>query len=91
MIAADFFTVETVSPWPSASSAPPVPECLDWLLILGKTSSRAGACGFMAHYNRHGPHRSRNLTPPNPKNHNVPRRKTRLVHTSSNGSIASVT
>jgi putative transposase len=42
-------------------------ECLDWLLILGRRHLEQVLRVFVAHYNGHRPHRSLNLTPPDPK------------------------
>jgi putative transposase len=42
-------------------------ECLDWLLILSRRHLEQVLRVFVAHYNGHRPHRSLNLTPPDPK------------------------
>jgi putative transposase len=41
-------------------------ECLDWLLILNRRQLTRVLPVFVQHYNSHRPHRSLNLTPPNP-------------------------
>jgi len=41
-------------------------ECLDWLLILNRRHLERLPRGFVDHYNDHRPHRSLNLTPPDP-------------------------
>ena len=40
-------------------------ECLDWLLILNTGHLERALAVFVDHYNRHRPHRSLNLEPPN--------------------------
>ena len=42
-------------------------ECLDWLLILNRRHLERVLRVFVHHYNSHRPHRSLNLTPPDPK------------------------
>ncbi len=42
-------------------------ECLDWLLILSRRHLERVLGVFVAHYNGHRPHRSLNLTPPEPR------------------------
>ena len=42
-------------------------ECLDWLLILNRRHLERVLRVFVRHYNGHRPHRSLNLTPPDPK------------------------
>ena len=39
-------------------------ECTDRMLILGRRHLRAVLAEYVAHYNRHRPHRARNLRPP---------------------------
>ena len=39
-------------------------ECLDWLLIRGRTSSRACPAEFVEHYNKERPHRGIDLEVP---------------------------
>jgi putative transposase len=39
-------------------------ECTDRLLIAGPRHLRAVLDEYVAHYNRHRPHRARNLRPP---------------------------
>lgn len=51
---------------PSASSAPPRAECLDWLLIVNRRHLERVLRVFVGHYNSHRPHRSLNLAPPEP-------------------------
>lgn len=41
-------------------------ECLDWLLIVNRRHLEKVLRVFVHHYNGHRPHRSLNLTPPNP-------------------------
>jgi putative transposase len=41
-------------------------ECLDWLLILNRPHLERVLRIFVHHYNSHRPHRSLDLTPPNP-------------------------
>jgi putative transposase len=41
-------------------------ECLDWLLILNRRHLDRVLRVFVKHYNSHRPHRSLNLTPPDP-------------------------
>jgi transposase InsO family protein len=40
-------------------------ECLDWLLIANTRYLERALTGFVDHYNRHRPHRSLELAPPN--------------------------
>ncbi len=40
-------------------------ECLDWLLILNTRHLERTLTVFVDHYNRHRPHRSLDLVPPN--------------------------
>jgi putative transposase len=40
-------------------------ECLDWLLIGGVDHLERALTVFIEHYNRHRPHRSLELAPPN--------------------------
>ena len=40
-------------------------ECLDWLLILNTRHLERTLTVFVDHYNRHRPHRSSDLVPPN--------------------------
>jgi putative transposase len=40
-------------------------ECLDWLLILSAGHLELILTVYIDHYNRHRPHRSLDLTPPN--------------------------
>ena len=40
-------------------------ECLDWLLILSAGHLAGILTVYIDHYNRHRPHRSLDLTPPN--------------------------
>jgi putative transposase len=40
-------------------------ECLDWLLILNTWHLERTLTVFVDHYNRHRPHRSLDLVPPN--------------------------
>jgi len=42
-------------------------ECLDWLLILNRRHLERVLRVFVHHYNGHRPHRSVNLTPPDPQ------------------------
>jgi putative transposase len=42
-------------------------ECLDWLLILNRRHLERVLRVFVHHYNGHRPHRSLNLTPPDPQ------------------------
>lgn len=42
-------------------------ECLDWLLILNRRQLARVLHSFAQHYNRHRPHRTLNLTPPDPE------------------------
>ena len=39
-------------------------ECTDRMLIAGERHLRAVVDEYVAHYNRHRPHRARNLRPP---------------------------
>jgi len=39
-------------------------DCLDWLLILNARHLEHALAVFIDHYNRHRPHRSLNLAPP---------------------------
>jgi putative transposase len=39
-------------------------ECTDWMLIAGPRHLRAVLDEYVANYNRHRPHRARNLRPP---------------------------
>jgi transposase InsO family protein len=41
-------------------------ECLDWLLIVGREHLDRVLRVYMAHYNRHRPHRALELQPPDP-------------------------
>ena len=41
-------------------------ECLDWLLIVNRRHLERVLRIFVGHYNSHRPHRSLNLTPPQP-------------------------
>jgi transposase InsO family protein len=41
-------------------------ECLDWLLIVNRRHLERVLRVFVDHYNTHRPHRSLNLTPPDP-------------------------
>jgi putative transposase len=41
-------------------------ECLDWLLIVGRGHLDRVLRIYVAHYNRHRPHRALELQPPNP-------------------------
>jgi putative transposase len=41
-------------------------ECLDWLLIVNRRHLERVLRVFVDHYNRHRPHRSLNLAPPDP-------------------------
>jgi transposase InsO family protein len=41
-------------------------ECLDWLLVGNRRHLERVLRVFEDHYNRHRPHRSLNLTPPDP-------------------------
>ena len=41
-------------------------ECLDWLLIMNRRHLERVLRVFADHYNTHRPHRSLNLTPPDP-------------------------
>ena len=49
-------------------------ECLDWLLIVNRRHLERVLRIFVDHYTSHRPHRSLNLTPPDP-----PARKLRVV------------
>jgi transposase InsO family protein len=42
-------------------------ECLDWLLIVNRRHLELVLRVFVEHYNSHRPHRSLNLTPPDPR------------------------
>jgi putative transposase len=42
-------------------------ECLDWLLIINRRHLERVLRVFVHHYNGHRPHRSLNLTPPDPQ------------------------
>jgi transposase InsO family protein len=50
-------------------------ECLDWLLIMNRRHLERVLRVFADHYNAHRPHRSLNLTPPEPT-----ARKLRVLH-----------
>jgi putative transposase len=41
-------------------------ECLDWLLIVGRGHLDRTLRAYVAHYNRHRPHRALGLDPPDP-------------------------
>src|SRR5262249_28759547 len=41
-------------------------ECLDWLLIANRRHLERVLRTYIAHYNGHRPHRSRDLRPPHP-------------------------
>jgi transposase InsO family protein len=41
-------------------------ECLDWLLVVNRRHLERVLRVFVDHYNSHRPHRSLNLTPPDP-------------------------
>jgi putative transposase len=41
-------------------------ECLDWLLIVNQRHLERVLRVFVNHYNSHRPHRSLDLTPPDP-------------------------
>jgi hypothetical protein len=41
-------------------------ECLDWLLIVGRGHLDRVLRAYVAHYNRHRPHRALELQPPDP-------------------------
>jgi putative transposase len=41
-------------------------ECLDWLLIVGRQHLERVLRVYLDHYNRHRPHRTLGLRPPNP-------------------------
>jgi hypothetical protein len=51
---------------PNALSARSARECLDWLLILNRRHLERVLRVFVHRYNGHRPHRSLNLTPPDP-------------------------
>jgi putative transposase len=53
-------------PMPSASSAPSAPECLDWLLILGRRHLERVLRLYTTHYNGERPHRGLALLAPEP-------------------------
>jgi putative transposase len=42
-------------------------ECLDWLFFIGKRHLERSLRVFVEHYNGHRPHRSLDLTPPDPQ------------------------
>jgi putative transposase len=44
-------------------------ECLDWLLIVGRGHLDRVLRVYVAHYNRHRPHRALDLKPPDPSAH----------------------
>jgi len=44
-------------------------ECLDWLLIVGRGHLDRVLRVYVAHYNRHRPHRALELQPPDPSAH----------------------
>jgi putative transposase len=44
-------------------------ECLDWLLIVGRGHLDRVLRVYVAHYNRHRPHRALELEPPDPSAH----------------------
>ena len=46
-------------------------ECLDWLLIVNRRQLERVLLVFGDHYNTHRPHRSLNLTPPDPTPHKL--------------------
>ena len=50
-------------------------ECLDWLLIVNRRHLERTVRVFVDHYNRHRPHRSLDLKPPDPA-----ARKLRVLH-----------
>jgi putative transposase len=54
-------------------------ECLDWLLIANRRHLERVIRAFLDHYNSHRPHRSLNLTPPDPN-----ARKLRVIRPSAN-------
>jgi putative transposase len=41
-------------------------ECLDWLLIVGRSHLEQILRVYVQHYNRHRPHRALGLQPPDP-------------------------
>jgi putative transposase len=41
-------------------------DCLDWLLVVGTRHLQHVLRAYARHYNEHRPHRSRNLSPPQP-------------------------
>jgi len=41
-------------------------ECLDWMLIVGRSHLEQVLRVYAYHYNAHRPHRSLGLEPPNP-------------------------
>jgi putative transposase len=41
-------------------------DCLDWLLVVGTRHLQHVLHAYARHYNEHRPHRSRNLSPPQP-------------------------
>jgi putative transposase len=43
-------------------------ECLDWLLIVGRGHLEMVMRLYVAHYNRHRPHRALRLEAPDPAN-----------------------
>ena len=55
-------------------------ECLDWLLIVNRDHLESVLRAFVDHYNTHRPHRSLQLTPPEPNCHEL-----RVVGTVSPG------
>ncbi len=56
-------------------------ECLDWLLILNRRHLERVLRVFVGHYNNHRPHRSLDLTPPDPltRRLQIPHSPTALV------------
>jgi putative transposase len=54
-------------------------ECLDWPLIANRRHLERVIRAFLDHYNSHRPHRSLNLTPPDPN-----ARKLRVIRPSAN-------
>jgi transposase InsO family protein len=48
-------------------------ECLDWLLIINRRHLERVLRVYIDHYNSHRPHRSLDVTPPDPA---TPRRRT---------------
>jgi transposase InsO family protein len=53
-------------------------ECLDWLLIMNRRHLERVLRVFADHYNTHRPHRSLNLSPPEPSEQMI-----RAVHPST--------